>query len=117
MTPNGGEAQNVLIVGSVAGVGAAVAPPTSRVLGSVAASQTSTALGSATAYTGGILIWNSDTTLPLFVGVGTITAAPGAAKVCLGPGQGYLEASGDLSALQVIAASGSPVLSWQGMTL
>ncbi len=85
-------------------------------MGSQAATGSSVALGGATAYTGGITVWNSDTALPLFVGLGTITAAAGANKVCLGPGGGFHFVRGDLSAIQTITASGSPILNWVGYT-
>ncbi len=85
-------------------------------MGSQAATGSSVALGGATSYTGGITVWNSDTALPLFVGLGTITALAGANKVCLGPGQGFHFVRGDLSAIQTITASGSPILNWVGYT-
>ncbi len=84
---------------------------------SVAATQSSVPLGGATSFTGGILMWNSDTTLTIFVGLGMITAAAGANKVALGPGQGLVWPTGDQSAIQVIAASGGPILNWLGLTL
>lgn len=95
----------------------AIKNPSSQAMGSVAASAVSTALGGSTAYTGGIAIWNSDPTISVFVGHGAITAAAGSGKICLGPGQGYLEGTGDLSAIQIIVVSGTPVINWVGYTL
>lgn len=92
--------------------------PTGSTFTSKAASGSSAALaGSPTTYTGGVDFWNSDPSLPLFLGVGTITAAAGANKVCLGPGQGVHWSGADISGLHVIAASGAPILNWVGNTL
>ncbi len=93
-----------------------IANATAVAMGSRASTQASVPLGDPSAYTGGIYIWNSDTSLSLFVGRGTITAAAGANKVCLGPGMGYVDPSGDLSVIQVIAASGGPIVNWVGIT-
>lgn len=112
------DALPVELTGTSTGRLYAVTPtPSATARGSQAATGSSVALGAATTYTGGIYIWNSDVSLPVFIGTGTITAAAGANKVCLGPGQGYVEPTGDLSALQIIAASGSPIVNWIGLTL
>jgi hypothetical protein len=91
--------------------------PTGTTFTSKAASVTSAALGGASTYTGGVDLWNSDTSIAIFVGVGTITAAAGANKVCLGPGQGVHWSGADVSTLHLISASGTPILSWIGNTL
>ncbi len=90
--------------------------PAAVALGSQATTGSSVALGGSTAYTGGILISNSDVTLPFFFGTGTITAAVGANKICIGPGQTWWWPAGDLSAVQVISPSGAPIVNWIGLT-
>jgi hypothetical protein len=90
--------------------------PSSAARGSQAATNSAVALGGATTYTAGIFIWNSDTANYVTVGTGTPTDGAGANRVVLGPGQGYQEPTGDLSALKIIAATGSPIVNWIGMT-
>jgi hypothetical protein len=90
--------------------------PSSVARGSQAATGSAVALGGATTYTAGIFIWNSDTANYVTVGTGTPTDGAGANKIVLGPGQGYQEPTGDLSALKIIATTGSPVVNWIGMT-
>lgn len=93
-----------------------VGNPTSVARGSQAATSSAVALGGSTAYTGGIDIWNSDTSNYVTIGTGTPTDGAGSNKVVLGPGQGYHEPTGDLSALKIIAATGTPVVNWIGST-
>lgn len=91
--------------------------PRSATLGSLATSQSAQQLSATSVkFSGGVFIYNSDASLSFFVGTASVTAAVGANKICLGPGQGipYL-ASNDPSLIYVIAASGSPVANWQGI--
>ncbi len=91
--------------------------PTSVARGSQTATNSAVALGGATAYTGGIDIWNTSTTDRVALGASNVTDAAGSGKIILGPGQGYHEPTGNLAALYIIAASGSPIVSWVGSTL
>lgn len=94
-----------------------IANPSSSARGSQTATNTATVLAvSPTAYTGGVDIWNSSTTDSVTIGTGTPADGAGANKTVLGPGQGYHEPSGDLSALKIIAASGAAVVNWVGST-
>ncbi len=106
----------VVVANNQSAIPTTYANATAAAMGSQAATQSSVALGGSTAYTGGITIWNSDTSLTAFVGLGTITAAAGANKVALGPGQGFHFVKGDLSAIQTIAVAGGPILNWVGYT-
>lgn len=90
--------------------------PTSVARGSQAATGSAVALGGSTTYTAGIFIWNSDTANYVTIGTGTPTDGAGTDKVVLGPGQGYTEPTGNLANLKIIAATGSPVVNWIGMT-
>lgn len=91
--------------------------PASATIGSLSASQAAQQLSATSAkFSGGVFVYNSDTSLSFFVGGASVTAAVGAGKICVGPGQGipYL-ASNDPSLIYVIAASGAPIVNWQAI--
>lgn len=85
--------------------------------GSKAATSSAAALSSSkTAFDAGVLIWNADALNYVTIGTGSPTDGPGDDKIVLGAGQGYWDPVADLSTLSIVAATGTPVVSWIGMT-
>lgn len=89
--------------------------PATAEIGTLAASGTATALSATTTvWNGGIWVSNGDATLGIFVGPTGVTAAVGTNRIYIGPGQclPYL-LSRKLTEIFVIAASGSPTVTYQ----
>lgn len=84
--------------------------------GSKATSTTAAALGTATAYTDGLVVSNVDSAITIWIGSSSgVTAAVGAAYPLLA-GASLVLPTGDLSTVFVIAASGTPTIAWIGVT-
>jgi hypothetical protein len=84
-------------------------------LTSQASTGTAASLTDTTTYANGWFFWNSDTSLPLVIGLGAATTTPGAGQATLGPGQGIPMPPGTSpSDYKIIAASGAPTCNWYG---
>jgi hypothetical protein len=85
--------------------------------GSKATSGTAAYLGSATTYTGGIVLTNGDDTIVMWIRVGGAAVVDGDTSTMLPPYASLPLAWGDLATISVIAESGTPRIGWVGNTL
>jgi len=87
--------------------------PANAEMAVVAASAIATALSATTTvWNGGIWISNADSTSSVFVGTSNVTAAAGANRMCVGPGQCLpYTLSRKLSEIYIIS-SGSPLVTY-----
>jgi hypothetical protein len=89
---------------------------TSLAYGSTATSSTAAALGTTTAYTGGLVVTNVDAAITIWLGSSSgVTAGVGAAYP-LAAGASVTLPTGDLAGVFAISASGTPTIAWIGVT-
>ena len=70
-----------------------------------------------TKYTGGLTLKNTSTDIVMWWRVGDVAVVDGDTSDALDPGERIPVAWGDLSTLSVVAASGTPRISWSASTL
>jgi hypothetical protein len=86
--------------------------------GSKATSTTAAYLSvTATTYTGGMFLTNTSDTIGMWYRFGAVAAVEGATSAYLPPNTALPFSWGDVSAVSVVAVSGTPYVTWTGSTL